>query len=25
LIDMIKATHDPAPAGRLRENPLTGN
>jgi DNA-binding transcriptional LysR family regulator len=25
LIDMIKATHGPANAGRLRENPLTGN
>ena len=25
FIDMIKAAHDPAPAGRLPENPLTGN
>lgn len=25
LIDMIKATHGPAPSGPLRENPLTGN
>ncbi len=25
LIDMIKATHGPADAGRLRENPLTSN